>query len=203
MGEKQKRRPVAPKKKLTSSDSRIRTAFAKLLNEKDINRITVSDIVREADICRGTFYSYYLDVFDLYEQVEKECINDIVAFIEEEGITDFLENPKKSIDRFISYVNRNREYYRLLLLSTGVDEFSKRLSALFAERLLDEISVYSNILSRPEIMVYLSFLATAVKGVLLQWISGKYDLMSDEQFSDVLSSLITGATQAFMQRDDL
>ena len=34
----------------------IKEAFLKLLHEKEINKITVSDLSRRADLGRGTFY---------------------------------------------------------------------------------------------------------------------------------------------------
>ena len=37
----------------------IRNAFAKLISEKDINKITIKDIADTADINRKTFYNYY------------------------------------------------------------------------------------------------------------------------------------------------
>lgn len=37
----------------------IKEAFAKLLTQKDINDITISDIAAEANINRKTFYNYY------------------------------------------------------------------------------------------------------------------------------------------------
>ncbi|WP_425524836.1 TetR/AcrR family transcriptional regulator [Bacillus atrophaeus] len=52
--------------------SAIKHAFLKLLHEKEINKITVSDLSKKADISRGTFYLHYKDVFDLYEQIEDE-----------------------------------------------------------------------------------------------------------------------------------
>ena len=45
----------------------IKDTFIDLLSEKDINKVTVSEICKIADINRATFYRYYLDVFDLLE----------------------------------------------------------------------------------------------------------------------------------------
>ena len=42
----------------------IRETFINLLEKKNINKITVSEICKEADINRATFYRYYLDVYD-------------------------------------------------------------------------------------------------------------------------------------------
>lgn len=45
----------------------IRIAMFELLERKSIDSITVTDICREADINRGTFYKYYRDVRDLFD----------------------------------------------------------------------------------------------------------------------------------------
>ena len=41
----------------------IAIALAKLLSEKEINKITITDIAKEADINRKTFYNYYSSVY--------------------------------------------------------------------------------------------------------------------------------------------
>ncbi len=52
----------------------IRETFINLLEKKSINKITVSEICKEADINRATFYRYYLDVYDLYDKVRDEFV---------------------------------------------------------------------------------------------------------------------------------
>ena len=52
----------------------IREAFLTLLSGKDIRHITVRELCERAQINRGTFYKYYLDVYDLKEQIENELL---------------------------------------------------------------------------------------------------------------------------------
>ena len=52
--------------------------FLELLKEKDINKITVSELCQKADINRATFYRYYLDVYDLLEKIEQDFILELV-----------------------------------------------------------------------------------------------------------------------------
>lgn len=61
----------------TSSKNDIKKAFATLLNEKGLEKITVSDITRAADVNRGTFYSHYTDKYDLLNEIEDEILSDL------------------------------------------------------------------------------------------------------------------------------
>ncbi|MER2172017.1 MAG: TetR/AcrR family transcriptional regulator, partial [Psychrobacillus psychrodurans] len=56
-------------------------AFLLLLQEKNLNKITVTEICKEADINRGTFYSYYNDPFDLMRSIEDEMIENMMSKI--------------------------------------------------------------------------------------------------------------------------
>lgn len=56
----------------------ISDTFLELLKEKDINKITVSELCQKADINRATFYRYYLDVYDLLEKIEQDFILELV-----------------------------------------------------------------------------------------------------------------------------
>lgn len=65
----------------------IKDTFIKLLDEKDIKKITVSEICKQADINRATFYRYYLDVYDLLDKIQEEFIDELKA--------PYLEDPSR------------------------------------------------------------------------------------------------------------
>lgn len=60
-------------------------AFLLLLQENNLNKITVTEICKEADINRGTFYSYYNDPFDLMRSIEEEMIEKMMSTINNSG----------------------------------------------------------------------------------------------------------------------
>ncbi|MFE4709180.1 TetR/AcrR family transcriptional regulator C-terminal domain-containing protein [Peribacillus simplex] len=72
-------------------------AFLLLLQEKDLNKITVTDICKEADINRGTFYSYYNDPFDLMRSIEEEMIQKMMSTINISGGQNILNELLKLI----------------------------------------------------------------------------------------------------------
>ena len=70
----------------------IRDTFAELLYEKkNINKITVTELVQRADINRSTFYSHYDDVRHVAEDIKAETLK---AFFENKTISNvwFLNN---------------------------------------------------------------------------------------------------------------
>lgn len=69
------------------SETLIKKATIELLSEKkDINKITVSEIVDRAEINRGTFYNHYKDIEDVLNQIEDEIMSGLVKRWEWAGI---------------------------------------------------------------------------------------------------------------------
>lgn len=58
------------------SREKIGKVFVELLQTRELNQITVSDICKKADLNRSTFYANYLDVYDLADQVRTELENE-------------------------------------------------------------------------------------------------------------------------------
>lgn len=93
----------------------IKETFFDLLEKKEINHITVSEICQIADINRATFYRYYLDVYDLLDKIEYEFIEDLKAATkqgneEQYTITSFA---KQLLEIFI----KNKQLVRILFNS--------------------------------------------------------------------------------------
>lgn len=54
------------------SKKMIREALYQLMQDKPLNKITVKEICEVADVNRSTFYTYYLDIYDLHQKILKE-----------------------------------------------------------------------------------------------------------------------------------
>ena len=64
----------------------IRDSFIELQQQKPIEKISVTEICKSADINRGTFYSHYSDPYDLRKSLEQELVDTIESRIREMGV---------------------------------------------------------------------------------------------------------------------
>ncbi len=76
--------------KTYSEDRRVRRthrlieeALLKLMMKKPVQKITVSELAKEADITRSTFYQYYNDPMEVLENLRQSIIEDVQQVIEE------------------------------------------------------------------------------------------------------------------------
>ncbi len=175
------------------SKNMIKKAFAKLLHEKDLSKITVTDIIKEAEISRGTFYAHYPDVYGLLEQIENEEMTKLMNFIYELGFESISDDPTKLIKEVVNYINSDLEYYKLLFLSKSADRFLIRIKNFMTDQILsNEVIALYHASSTGEASIYISFFTAAVASVFIDWLKGNIDVTIDE-LTDTLSRIITNA----------
>ena len=71
-------------KRRRESQKKMETAFVRLLQEKELQQITVTDICKAAEVNRTTFYANYQDIFALAEAVKKQLEEEILSLYQEE-----------------------------------------------------------------------------------------------------------------------
>ena len=59
----------------------LRQTLTQLLMHKDLKDITISELTEMADVNRGTFYLHYRDIYDLFDQIEKDLLDDFTVII--------------------------------------------------------------------------------------------------------------------------
>lgn len=109
---------VQEDKRIRRTKKLLRQALTRLMQQKDFQSITVTDVVREADINRGTFYAHYRDVYDLREKIEAEMIEDfreLIADLHPSGTS----NLQPVLARAVDYLEENREIVRALVRGAG------------------------------------------------------------------------------------
>lgn len=63
-------------KRRRTSQSKIEKAFVNMLLDRDINKITVTEICKETGLNRTTFYANYIDIYDLADKIRKKIEDD-------------------------------------------------------------------------------------------------------------------------------
>ena len=114
-------------------------AFAELLAEKELHKITVKEIIEKADISRVTFYNHYLDVYDLQDKLEESIMLEMASFVLA------LESvpPREVFSKIIGYVNENRAAFRMIFSPNGTNKMRFSLGTLL-EGLLRQLYFEKN-----------------------------------------------------------
>lgn len=165
--------PKAEYRSSIRSKNLIKKAVAKLIHEKDIQKITVSDVIREADISRGTFYAHYADVSSVIEQIESEEIHALMDYVDRFGFENISTDTERFIELICEYLSRDMEYYRMLTQSNILNNFIWRLVDIYYEKLFNAIITSKNTENKDEINLYLIYITSGAKTIILSWLNGE------------------------------
>ncbi len=152
-------------KRVRRTKKLLRQALTRLMRQKEFQSITVTDVVREADINRGTFYAHYRDVYDLREKIESEMISDFRTMLD--GIrpnTAAALHPV--LERAVEYLEENREVVIGLVGVGSVNGFGRKLI-----KVIEEYYTGSEKYREFEAGYSARFIATGVVGALEKWIT--------------------------------
>lgn len=177
-------------------------AFTKLLKEKDYSKITVTDIVKYADINRSTFYAHYPDVNGLLEELENEIINSTIAILEEQKIYNIFKEPELFFGAIRQTVEEKQELYKVLGRTKGGSRFADRLKEFFIQHIKESHDIPENIRKSPVFAMRLTFFMNGIIEVYQKWFSGELDCTLDE-ISEDLGRLIIISTNDVLEREGM
>ena len=103
---KEDRRVRRTKKLLTQ-------ALTQLLQQKQVNEITVKELTDLADMNRGTFYLYYKDIFDMLEKIEDELFENLNGIIDLPENTEVSEQARPLLRDLFTFIEDNQEMCRV------------------------------------------------------------------------------------------
>jgi len=88
--------------KVSKSQKRIIHTFIEMRKTIPLERITVTSLVKKADVNKSTFYVYYHDIYDLSEQLESQLVDTIIASIRHPELiaTDTIQFTKELYQSF-------------------------------------------------------------------------------------------------------
>ena len=140
-------------------------AFWLLYCEKRIEKITVKEITNRAGYNRGTFYEYFLDVYDVLDEIENSLIPSLNELPPVTTPTGTIGMP---IDVFLIIWEKNAKYYSVLLGDKGDLAFASKLKNSIKPTIMKALEDKSNFDLR-DLDYILEYTLSAMIGVMSYW----------------------------------
>ncbi len=135
----------------------IKETFANLINEKkQLDKITVTELVNRAKITRSTFYTHYDNIYQVAQEYQLQTIellcNDDLKLYSKDDILNYFDN-------IFLCLKHNESTYRLLLAADESLLFLNKLKDIASQKIYDALkNIYDNLY----LDLYVSFLMNAI-----------------------------------------
>ncbi len=145
----------------------LREEFVKLLNEKPFNKITITELVKNCELNRNTFYYYYTDLYGVLTEVFEDELGKITSGYYDGTtwndtlleLTRFARENRKAV--FHVYHSMQREELERFLYT-----FTERI----LRKYIDDECSGMDIDDFDEALI-VKFFQMALTGMLIEWIS--------------------------------
>ena len=179
------------------ADEAIYDAFFLLLKEKDIEKITVSDVIKKAGIVRSTFYNHYENIPALVTAIEDKTIDDIFSLMETFHPKNDADICKSFFVTICDYTMHN-PFLANLLRSPRGDEFLEKALTMFHRFVAD---VTQNAAPSRHTKEELSYIVAgsigSTLGVLHKWTKDNFAVPA-EAVADILTQSFISGMLPFM-----
>ena len=163
--EKKEDRRVRRTKKLLTQ------ALTRLLQEKQVNEITVRELTDLADMNRGTFYLYYKDIFDMLEKIEDSMFAALDVIMERHEKDALATDTKPILVDLFAFIQENKEMSRVLLSVNGDMNFLHRLNEVVREKCRSAWLTLRNGQDEDAFDYHYSFVVFGCAGVIRAWVN--------------------------------
>lgn len=160
----------------------IKTTFAELMNEKkELSKITVTELVKRAEITRGTFYTHYDDIYDVANEYQLETIDLLVS---DDNVLYTKKDILNYFNDIINCLKKNEKIYKMLLSSNEPLIFLEKLKKMASQKILFALQNISKETTYLELDV--SFFMNGTIAELLKYFRDESDYTLDELHDNII-----------------
>lgn len=152
-------------KKQLKKESLLSSAY-KLFIKKGINDTSISDIVNDAGVAKGTFYLYFKDKWQIHEEViidkSKKLFSDAIEFTSKKKLDNFPDKLISVIDYIIDKLSNTKDLIKLINKNLSLGLYNKDLIEIINEEymnlktiFIEEINNYSKNVKNPDVTLFM------------------------------------------------
>ena len=183
-------------RRVRKTKTAIKNAFIQLLEEKDLEKITIQNITQLADVNRGTFYLHYEDKYILLSDMEDEytlALSSAVDFDKVIMQNDDLEAFAKYftediLKKVVTYLYDHIDFYKVIFSLERKSQIENKISDIMLNNMKKNVSNNNTIADIP-LDYFHSYTAGAMISFIKHWVQDE-DRMNPETVVDYLFKII-------------
>ena len=169
----------------------MKEALIDLLDKKSLEKITVTEICKNADVNRSTFYAYYEDIGTLMLEIEDEVLEHVTIYAD--NFNDYSDKRMLEVfEEFFNYVRNNAKLFRVLMVQHDNSSFNRRMLDTIMEKYKMSLE-YNDELPAKYTYVYS---VSGVIGIMGEWIDSGFAI-SSKKLAKIVLQMCVKATRSF------
>ncbi|MDN4618519.1 TetR/AcrR family transcriptional regulator [Paenibacillus sp. PsM32] len=190
--------------RVVRTQSWLREALIKLIDQVGFDAVTVQSLTREAGINRATFYQHYRDKYDLLEK----SMNDMLTSLQAEVKVSDMKKVQLDIHslealflRVLTIISRHQLYFKVMLGDKGLPSFQSQLTGVIKANLYEVIGQHFSSNPQQQIIqdIAITYVATANVGLLTQWLTGVMPYSAEFMATQMAHLFVEGPLQTLQQ----
>ncbi|WP_188456910.1 TetR/AcrR family transcriptional regulator [Virgibacillus oceani] len=178
--------------RILKTQESLRHALLTLLKTKPLESITIAELCRLAKINRGTFYSHYKNVHDVFKHYLEVIVEDFRhAYEEPYHKTNFhIQHIEADMIKIFHHVKKYQDFYQII--------FDERIPMMYYYQLFDTVrsfmqmsidDSYLELDKSIKVDYLISYQTNAILGILIEWHRQGYETSIQELNQQLITIL--------------
>ncbi len=168
----------------------IRESLFELMKEKPLNKISVTEICKTADVNRSTFYSYYTDIYDLHEKIigeffiiQKNVIKHIRESIKNKSaLSEFTYSDFYNIVYYyLKTVKENMDLYKFIFSQNSSNTVHTSFGKATYHTIREVLNPLIEETRATELRKAFTFVAGGTTAFIMKWVESDCDAPVEEE----------------------
>lgn len=173
---------MAESRRVALTKKLMKDALLELLEQKPLEKITVTDVCRAADVNRSSFYAHYQDIMQLAEEMRQDVLSLLPT--ESKDLYDYSTGyTQRVLSDFFDYIRENERMFRILIVHFNNRDFNDRLITTVMDRYSLPLMGDTELERRYNY----TYITNGVMGMLRSWIEDGFPISGAELAKLVLN----------------
>ncbi len=162
-----------PDRRVSKTRNAITNTLLQMMEKQPLSEITISSLTERANVNRKTFYNHYESVDAVLSELENNCSNWVLSFVDKVSFEHLLNHPAELFTDIAKGLQRHSDLLYLLHDSGVYSRLSGKISDSIKATILKKARSESNLDYLPTAEHLLDFVTAGVVGI--------YDRMYDKE----------------------
>lgn len=183
------------------SKKAIKDALLDIMYEKDFKQITVNELLKRANVSRGTFYAHFSNLEDVRQQLINDLFDHADYLFGDYTASEIEKDPYPIMLMAADMMIASRDPAKRLFRFVNVYDLGINLKTWLAKYILSDEELVERWGGPEKAMIYARFISGGVMHAYNLWILEDFEV-SAEVFAKTLCSILVNGLKAFEVKDE-